>query len=65
MIRRHPINARRTGNVLRSYVTRIFATGIVEGVRGEAWLVYDQGSGEYLALTFGTLSLDIKKQHVL
>ena len=56
-IYRHPLNQRRVGNCLRAYVARIFNSGIVPGVRGEAWLVYEPDKKIYYALTFGTLQL--------
>ena len=56
-ILRHPLNQRKTGSSLRNYVSRIFSSGIVEGVRGEAWFVYDPDKRHYQALTFGTLPL--------
>ena len=52
---RHALNQRKTGNCLRSYVSRIFQSGIVQGVRGEAWMVFDNERKIYQALTFGTL----------
>ena len=54
---RHPLNGRKTGALVRQYTQKILEAGIVEGVRGEAWLVYDQASDVFLALTFGTLRL--------
>ena len=46
--------------MLRTYMGRIYEQGIVEGVRGEAWLVREEGTGKHLALTFGTLTLCLK-----
>ena len=61
---RHPLNQRKTGNYMRSYVSRIFSSGIVEGVRGEAWFVWDADKKQYLALTFGTLCLCSSSGHI-
>ena len=56
-IRRHPLNVRKTGAVTNQYKARILESGIVAGVRGEAWLQNDPDGKGYLALTFGTLRL--------
>ena len=60
---RHPLNQRKTGTYMRSCVSRIFSSGIVEGVRGEAWFVWDADKKQYLALTFGTLCLCSSSGH--
>ena len=54
-IHRHPLNDRKTGATTRQYVNCIFQSGIVDGVRGEPWLVYDPSKNVYFALTYGTL----------
>ena len=54
---RHPLNERRAGGAVKAYASRIYAAGIVDGVRGEPWLVFDSSKNQFLALTFGTLSL--------
>lgn len=54
-IQRHPLNDRKTGATTRQYVNRILQSGIVDGVRGEPWLVYDPSKNVYFALTYGTL----------
>ena len=60
---RHPSNMRKVGGMMHQYKEKIFASGIVEGVRGEAWLVRgdtdpESNSGsKFYALTFGTLCL--------
>lgn len=52
---RHPLNQRKVGSVARQYMQKICDCGIVEGVRGEAWLVRDEATNQFLALTYGTL----------
>ena len=52
---RHPLNMRHTGGTTKVYQQRIYTSGIVDGVRGEPWLVFDSTKNQYLALTYGTL----------
>ena len=54
-IRRHPLNQRKTGSTLRTYVKRIHESGIIQSVRGEPWLTFDEATGTYFALSCGTL----------
>ena len=56
---RHPLNDRKTGATTRQYANRILQSGIVDGVRGEPWLVFDAAKNVYQALTFGTLLLGL------
>lgn len=56
---RHPLNDRKQLSVRTKYMRLILSHGIMEGCRGEAWLVEPHSpSSPWLALTFGTLSLE-------
>lgn len=61
-IARHPCNSRQQSGVKAAYVTSCKQRGIVEGVRGEPWLVMPapdslgEKKGPYLALSFGSLT---------
>ena len=56
-IQRDALNQRKTGSAMRGYVKRIFESGIIQSVRGEPWMTYDEHSGTYYALSCGTLLL--------
>ena len=59
---RHPLNSRQQSSVRLAYVASCKARGVVEGVRGEAWLMQPSPSDSiqektpYLALSYGSLS---------
>lgn len=55
---RHRLNERKVGSKVREYAKKIQQVGIVSSVRGEGWLVYDEASDVYQAVTFGALSPD-------
>ena len=60
---RHPANKRSQKSVKEKYKRGILTHGILEGCRGEAWLVA-QGHGQpYLAVTFGTLPYPYLPKH--
>ena len=54
---RHPLNQRKTGSAMRSYVRRIQESGIIQSVRGEPWFTYEENTHTYHALSCGTLRL--------
>lgn len=54
---RHPVNARKVGTRVTKYAARIKETGILQGVRGEPWVVYDPAKEIYLCISYGTLNL--------
>ena len=56
-VQRHPLNQRKTGSAVRGYVKRIFESGIIQSVRGEPWMTFDELTGTYYALSCGTLLL--------
>ena len=61
-IGRHPCNCRQQSGVKATYVASCKHKGIVEGVRGEPWLVtptpdvLGEKKGPFLALSFGSLT---------
>lgn len=57
-VRRHPLNQRKTGGIAKQYMAKILDSGLVQGVRGEAWFQVDpENEGHFLAISFGTLTL--------
>ena len=54
---RHPVNARKVGTRVNKYAARIKETGILAGVRGEPWVVFDPHKEIYLCISYGTLTL--------
>ena len=52
-IKRHDLNHGK----IKEYEASIKTHGILQGVRGEPWLVFDPTQDMYLAITFGTLTL--------
>ena len=64
-VKRHPLNQRKTGSVAKQYMSKILDSGLVQGVRGEAWFQADpDNEGHFLAISFGTLLL-VKEVHGL
>ena len=53
---RHPINGRTQATVLRKYVEQVKRHGVVQGVRGEPWIVEALPGEPKLLLTWGTLT---------
>ena len=53
-ITRHPLNSRFQSGVKQAYIASLKMRGIVEGVRGEAWMM--GSSTGYLALSFASLT---------
>lgn len=54
---RHSLNQRKQLSVRASYKRSILAYGILEGCRGECWVIEPSAPGmPYQAITFGTLS---------
>ena len=61
-ITRHPLNARQQSGVKQQYVTSCKSRGILEGLRGEPWMVspapneMGEKTGAFLALSFASLT---------
>ena len=50
------MNLRKVGNRVKTYAASIKEKGILQGVRGEPWVVYDPSSECYLCISYGSLT---------
>lgn len=53
---RHELNQRKVGSTIKKYALSICKKGIIQGVRGEPWVVYNNDKDQYECISYGTLS---------
>ncbi len=61
---RHAVNPRRQDATVDAYVSKILEGGVVEGVRGECWVVSPATEGQpFRCISWGTLSAAQRSKH--